>query len=115
MPATSAATKPAPARAAHEFTVEDVEYLAPGGSPLLLRLFKPKGAGPFPLMIDGFAKLAAGALFVMPERVAKTDASTQISEVIGSGPFKFSKDEWQPGNRVVYVRNAFVAVCGSGM
>ena len=52
MPATSAATKPTPLRTAHEFTVDDVEYLSHGGSPLLLRLFKPKGAGPFPLMID---------------------------------------------------------------
>ena len=52
MPTTSAATKPRPSRAAHEFTVDDVEYLSHGGSPLLLRLFKPKGAGPFPLMID---------------------------------------------------------------
>ena len=52
MPAVSAASKPAPSRAAYEFTVEDVEYLSHDGSPLLLRLFAPKGAGPFPLMID---------------------------------------------------------------
>ncbi len=53
MPATLAASKPsAIARRAHEFTVEDVEYLSHGGSPLLLRLYKPKGGGPFPLMID---------------------------------------------------------------
>jgi acetyl esterase/lipase len=52
MPATSAATRPTPSRTAHEFTVDDVEYLSHSGSPLLLRLFKPKGAGPFPLMID---------------------------------------------------------------
>ena len=52
MPATLTASKPTPSRAAHEFTVEDVEYLNHGGSPLLLRLYKPKGAGPFPLMID---------------------------------------------------------------
>src|SRR5262245_45169485 len=52
MPATSIATKPRPSRSAHEFTAQDVEYLNHGGSPLLLRLFQPKGAGPFPLMID---------------------------------------------------------------
>ena len=52
MPATSAASKPTPSPHAHEFTVDDVEYLSHSGSPLLLRLFKPKGAGPFPLMID---------------------------------------------------------------
>ena len=52
MPATSAALAPTPSRTAYSFSVEDVEYLSHGGSPLLLRLFKPKGAGPFPLMID---------------------------------------------------------------
>jgi acetyl esterase len=52
MPAISTVSKPTPSRTAHEFTVEDIEYLSHGGSPLLLRLFKPKGAGPFPLMID---------------------------------------------------------------
>jgi acetyl esterase/lipase len=52
MPATSTATSPTPRAAGHVFTVDDVEYLNHGGSPLLLRLFQPKGAGPFPLMID---------------------------------------------------------------
>ena len=52
MPAISAVSKPTPSRPAHEFTIDDVEYLSHGGSPLLLRLFKPRGAGPFPLMID---------------------------------------------------------------
>ena len=41
----------------------------------------------------------------MPERVAKTDAFTQITEAIGSGPFKFVKEEWVPGNKVVFVKN----------
>ena len=42
----------------------------------------------------------------MPERIAKTDASTNITEAIGSGPFKFVKEEWVPGSKVVYVKNA---------
>ena len=29
-----------------------------------------------------------------------------MKEPIGSGPFKFVKEEWQPGNQVVYARNA---------
>jgi acetyl esterase/lipase len=52
MPATSAAAAATRRPAEHAFTVADVEYLSHGGSPLLLRLFQPKGAGPFPLMID---------------------------------------------------------------
>src|SRR5262245_21003437 len=35
-----------------EFTVEDVEYLRHGDKPLLARVFKPRGAGPFPAMVE---------------------------------------------------------------
>ena len=50
-------------------------------------------------------KPSASPSFIMPARLAATDPNEQVKEVIGSGPFKFSKDEWQPGNQVVYVRN----------
>jgi peptide/nickel transport system substrate-binding protein len=43
---------------------------------------------------------------MMPERVAKTDPNTQISEPIGSGPFRFIQDERLPGARSVYARFA---------
>ncbi len=32
--------------------VEDVEYVHHGGKPLLARLFKPRGVGPFPLIVE---------------------------------------------------------------
>ena len=41
----------------------------------------------------------------MPERLAKTDPYQQITEMVGSGPFKFVKEEFQPGNKAVYVKN----------
>ncbi len=47
-----AASKPVSSSRPHAFSVEDVEYLSHAGGPLLLRLFKPAGPGPFPLMID---------------------------------------------------------------
>ncbi|MBT3885249.1 MAG: alpha/beta hydrolase fold domain-containing protein [Rhodospirillaceae bacterium] len=34
------------------FTGEDMEYLRHGDAPLLLRLFRPEGAGPFPVVVD---------------------------------------------------------------
>jgi len=52
MSLTSAVSKEISAPTAHEFTVADVEYLRHGSTPLLLRLYTPKGAGPFPLVID---------------------------------------------------------------
>ncbi len=36
----------------HEIDVEDVEYVRHGDKPLLARLFKPRGAGPFPLVLE---------------------------------------------------------------
>jgi peptide/nickel transport system substrate-binding protein len=60
---------------------------------------------PFPLLIDGLAKVSSLAPFMMPERLAKTDPYQQVTEMIGSGPFKFVKEEFEPGNKIVYVKN----------
>lgn len=43
--------------------------------------------------------------FIMPERVAKTDAFAQITDYTGSGPFKFLRDEWVSGASAAYARN----------
>jgi peptide/nickel transport system substrate-binding protein len=43
-------------------------------------------------------------LFIMPERIARTDAFQQIRDPIGSGPFRFLADEWNPGQRAVWAR-----------
>jgi acetyl esterase len=36
----------------HEFDMQDVEYLRHGDKPLLARVFKPRGEGPFPCVVD---------------------------------------------------------------
>jgi acetyl esterase/lipase len=36
----------------YDIAIEDVEYLRHGGTPLLARLFKPRGQGPFPLIVE---------------------------------------------------------------
>ena len=36
----------------YEIDVEDVEYVRHGTKPLLARVYKPRGTGPFPLIID---------------------------------------------------------------
>ena len=38
--------------------------------------------------------------------MAKTPATEQIKEFIGSGPFIFKQDEWVSGAKAVYVKNA---------
>jgi peptide/nickel transport system substrate-binding protein len=60
---------------------------------------------PFGLMLKALAKSASVPLFVVPKRVAETPVSQQFSDTTGSGPFIFKKDEWKPGEKVVYVRN----------
>ncbi len=60
---------------------------------------------PFPLLLGALGKLSSNVPFMMPERLAKTDPFQQISEAIGSGPFKFVKSEWVPGNKAVFVKN----------
>ncbi|MBI1779114.1 MAG: ABC transporter substrate-binding protein [Proteobacteria bacterium] len=42
---------------------------------------------------------------IMREKEASTDPFTVLTESIGSGPYKFAKDEWQPGSKVVYLKN----------
>ena len=39
-------------RTRYEIDVEDVEYIRHGGKPLLARVYKPRGSGPFPLIVD---------------------------------------------------------------
>src|SRR5437870_13802782 len=36
----------------HDFDVDDVEYLRHGDKPLLARVFKPRGEGPFPALVE---------------------------------------------------------------
>ena len=39
-------------RAQFEIDIEDVEYIRHGDQPLLARVYKPRGAGPFPLAVE---------------------------------------------------------------
>src|ERR1700736_5536876 len=52
---------------------------------------------PFPLLIEGLAKVSSLVPFIMPERLAKTDPYQQVTEMVGSGPFKFVKEEDETG------------------
>jgi peptide/nickel transport system substrate-binding protein len=58
----------------------------------------------FPVL-EALGTMASPTPFILPERLPKTDAFTQITEVDGSGPFKFAKEEWQPGHKAVFVKN----------
>jgi peptide/nickel transport system substrate-binding protein len=57
---------------------------------------------PYPKMLYALGKNNAPVAFIMPERIAKSDAFKQISEYIGSGPLRFVRDEWVAGDRAVF-------------
>jgi peptide/nickel transport system substrate-binding protein len=60
---------------------------------------------PFPLLLAALAKVSSLPSFIMPERLAKTDPYQQVTDTVGSGPFKFVTAEFQPGHKAVYVKN----------
>ena len=60
---------------------------------------------PFGLVLEALGKVGSSVPFMMPKRVADTDPNKQIDDYTGSGPFIFKKDEWKPGEKVVYVKN----------
>ena len=59
---------------------------------------------PFGFVLDALAKVSSNVPFIMPKRVAETDPFKQITDFTGSGPFIFKKDEWKPGEKVVFVK-----------
>jgi peptide/nickel transport system substrate-binding protein len=73
------------------------EISAPSDKTIRFRLRTP-----FPLLSYALAQIYCA---IMPERLAKTDANTQISEAVGSGPFKYLADERVPGQRFVIAKN----------
>lgn len=76
------------------------ELSAPDDKTIQFRL-----KAPFPLLPDALAKCYSAPCFILPERLAKTDAFTQVTEMVGSGPFRFKTDERNVGNLAVYERN----------
>ena len=77
------------------------ELSAPDDKTILFRLKKP-----FPLLPDALGKTGSNIAAIMPERLAKTDPFTQVTEMVGSGPFRFMPNERVVGARVVYERFA---------
>jgi peptide/nickel transport system substrate-binding protein len=74
---------------------------APDDRTIVFRLKRP-----FPLLINALAKSQPSPAMIMPERIAATDPFKQITEVVGSGPFRFLPDEYVAGSRAIFARHA---------
>ena len=68
------------------------------------RRFRFRLSRPFPLLATALGKPSPGPCFVMPERLARTDPFKPVTDPTGSGPFRFVRDEWNPGSRAVWAR-----------
>ncbi len=67
--------------------------------------FQIKLSEPWGLVLPALGKMSSNVPFMMTKAMAETDAFEQVPEIIGSGPFKFVKEEWVPGAKAVYVKN----------
>jgi peptide/nickel transport system substrate-binding protein len=66
------------------------------------RTFRIHLKQPFTKMLYALGKVGTPCAFIMPERIAKTDPFKQINDYVGSGPFRFRRDQWVPGAQSVF-------------
>src|SRR3984885_3874360 len=59
---------------------------------------------PFHILPYALGKISTPMCAMMPERLANTDAFKAVSEMVGSGPFRFKADEWVSGSLAVYTK-----------
>ena len=80
--------------AKHEIDVADIEYLRHGDKPLLARMYKPRGNGPFPLVID-----LHGGAWINKDRLADKamdEALAQSGVVVASLDFRMPPNGQYP-------------------
>jgi peptide/nickel transport system substrate-binding protein len=75
------------------------EVAAPDDKTVVLRLKKP-----FPHLLLVLGKPTPNFLAVMPTRVAATDPSQTLTELVGSGPFRFASSAFSANSLVVLDR-----------
>ena len=76
--------------------VEDVEYLRHGDKPLLARIFRPRGNGPFPLIVD-----LHGGAWCVSNRESDTiinEALAKSGVVVAALDFRMPPDASYPGS-----------------
>jgi peptide/nickel transport system substrate-binding protein len=68
------------------------EISAPDDKTIRFRLKQP-----FPLLPTALGKSSPNMCAIMPERLVSTDPFKQVTEMLGSGPYRFKADERVPG------------------
>lgn len=80
----------------YQIDIEDVEYLRHGDKPLLARMYKPRGQGPFPIMIE-----LHGGAWCMHDRLRDAPIHEPLAKsgvVVASLDFRMPPDAGYPGS-----------------
>lgn len=77
------------------------ELSAPEDKTIRFRLKRP-----FSTLPDLLGKMGSFSTGIMPERLAQTDVMTRLTELVGSGPYRYLSSERVAGSRNVYERFA---------
>jgi acetyl esterase len=80
----------------HEIDVKDVEYLKHGNKPLLMRVYQPRGKGPFPIVVD-----LHGGAWCKKDRtsdVATGEALAKAGIVMAALDFRMPPDAGYPAS-----------------
>ena len=83
-------------RTTYAVDIEDVEYLRHGDKPLLARLFKPRGSGPFPIMVE-----LHGGAWVRGDRLngnAGNEALAQLGVIVAALDFRVPPEAPYPAS-----------------
>ena len=72
-------------------------YAADGDRTIVVKLKRP-----FALLDTALGKPDSSVPFIMPERLANTPADKQVTEMIGSGPYRFVASDYVSGSKVAY-------------
>jgi peptide/nickel transport system substrate-binding protein len=75
------------------------ELSAPSDRVIQFRLHRP-----FPQLRAALGKTTPSLAAIMPERLAATDPAKQVTEMVGSGPYRFLADEHLAGAHVAYAK-----------
>ncbi len=72
-------------------------------APDTFRIFLREPCG---FVLEALGKPSSNVPFIMPRRVADTPADKQIDDYTGSGPYVFKREDYKPGDKAVYLKNA---------
>lgn len=69
------------------------------------KTFQLKLTRPFGFVLEALGKPGHQIPVIMPKRLADLTSDKPVPEIVGSGPYIFRQDLWQPGNIAILDRN----------